>query len=95
MAEIPDSTTTMLKRGMIVFWIAAVLFALPPLSGTAAAWWIVTIAKLTLLAHVIELAVFWKSLQRTGDPPTAHVVPILLFGIIHYNSIRHRIEHPS
>jgi uncharacterized protein YhhL (DUF1145 family) len=42
----------------------------------------------TLGVHVIECAIFYKSLRDSGRPLGSELVQILLFGVVHYASVR-------
>ena len=42
----------------------------------------------TLGVHLVECAIFFKPLQKTGRPLAPNLVQILLYGVVHWASVQ-------
>ncbi len=73
------------KRGIAVFWVVCVasfFFANPLASVLQFLFWA------TLAIHVVEFAVFHRTLQRAPGGVGHHLLQTLLFGFFHIREAR-------
>ena len=71
---------------LVVYAVLAVLaFAQ---AGTPAGIWSLRILLVLLVAHAIEVLVFFKACQRAGGSLPGHLINVLLFGVIHMREVK-------
>jgi len=74
---------------MIILASYAVLAALALFMGdTPAGYWGLRILVILALAHLVEMAVFFKSCQRAGGSLPVHLLNVFLFGVFHVREIK-------
>ena len=80
-----ESQVRYAKGALIVLWVfAAASFFMPAGSMRGFGQFIFWVM---LVAHAAECALFWRVLRRTGKPILGQSIQILLFGVVHYQTI--------
>lgn len=79
-----------MSAGKIVALVLyAVLAALALTQGDSPlGMWSVRIILILVVAHLIEVAVFFKACQRAGGSLPVHLFNVLLFGVIHMKEVK-------
>lgn len=75
-----------LKLGMLAFYV--VLGVLGVIyTGTALGDWSLGILAVLAVAHLIEMAVFYKRCQQAGGSLATHMLNVFLFGVVHMREL--------
>ena len=57
-------------------------------SGSPAGAWSAKILLILVIAHAVEVIVFFKACQRAGGSLAGHLFNVLLFGVFHMKEIK-------
>jgi uncharacterized protein YhhL (DUF1145 family) len=92
-----DSWVRPAKIGLAIVWAISVACLLSPASFPAA---LATIGKwvfwIMLGAHVVELFAIWMPwTKKAPGSPAAHVLQVLIFGVIHGQAMKAAVERAS
>ena len=76
-----------MKIAMLVgYAVIAVLGAV--YTGSAIGTWAFGLLAILAVAHVIEVAVFYKRCQQAGGSMAYHVISVFLFGVVHIRELK-------
>jgi uncharacterized protein YhhL (DUF1145 family) len=75
------------KWALSVLWVLAAACFFAPADSSIGAFGQI-IFWLMLVAHAIECVVFWGTLKGTGKPLGGQIAQTLLFGVVHYQTIK-------
>ena len=81
--------TDLLKRGkqaLNVLWVVLAISLFLPGGGLVTL--LRAVFSLMLLAHLVEFAIFYRTLSRAGGSMGGHFVQTLLYGVVHLQLIR-------
>ena len=84
-----ESQVLYAKWALGVLWLFAVASFFMP-AGSGARSFGQLVFWLMLVAHAFECVIFWRILRRTGKPIVGQIVQIVLFGIVHYQTIKRK-----
>ena len=74
------------KGGLVLLWLFAVASFFMAPSGARSFGQLVF--WLMLIAHAFECVIFWRRLKETRKPMAGQIVQIVLFGVVHYQTLR-------
>lgn len=73
----------------VALLVYAALAALALTQGDSPAGvWSVRIILLLVVAHLVELVVFFRACQRAGGSLPVHLLNVFLFGVLHMREIK-------
>jgi uncharacterized protein YhhL (DUF1145 family) len=74
---------------IVLLVVYVVLAGLALTQGESAAGvWSLRILGLLVVAHLIEVAVYFKLCQQAGGSLGGHLVSVFLFGVLHVNELK-------
>jgi len=74
---------------IVLLVVYAVLAGLALTQGDSAAGiWSLRLLGILALAHIIEVAVYFKLCKAAGGSLGGHVVSVFLFGVLHVNELK-------
>jgi uncharacterized protein YhhL (DUF1145 family) len=74
---------------IVLLVVYAVLAGLALTQGESAAGiWSLRLLGILAVAHIIEVAVYFKLCKAAGGSLGGHVVSVFLFGVLHVNEIK-------
>ena len=65
--------------------LAAILVLMPGTSAAMVAFWL---AVGLVVAHILEMVVFYGELKRAGGSLVGHLLNVFLFGVFHMKEVR-------
>jgi uncharacterized protein YhhL (DUF1145 family) len=71
---------------LLLYAVLAFLALTQP--GSPAGVWSLRIILVLVVAHVVEVIVFYKTCQRAGGSLAGHLINVFLFGVVHVREIR-------
>jgi len=83
-----ESQVKIAKWAVGILWLLLAATFFMPASGLRTAgqvlFWVL------LVSHAGECVAYWRAMRATGNPIALEVVQVLLFGIVHYQTIKAR-----
>ena len=75
------------KIGCLLLYaaLAAILVLMPGTAAAQVAFWL---AIALVVAHLLEMVVFYGELKRAGGSLGGHLVNVFLFGVFHMKEVR-------
>ena len=77
-----SATKMAILVGYVVLGAMGVIYA-----GSAVGDWSLRILLLLAVAHVVEMAVFYKRCQQAGGSMALHLFNVFLFGVFHVREL--------
>jgi uncharacterized protein YhhL (DUF1145 family) len=71
---------------LIIYAVLAGLAITQP--ATSAGIWSLRILVVLVVAHAVEVAIFFKACQRAGGSLPGHLVSVFLFGVLHMKELK-------
>lgn len=75
------------KIALLVLYVVLAFLALTQPDAPAGVWSLRIILVL-VVAHAVEVLVFYKTCQRAGGSLPGHLINVFLFGVVHVREIR-------
>ncbi len=75
------------KIALLLLYVVLAFLALTQPESPAGIWSLRIILVL-VVAHVVEVIVFYKTCQRAGGSLAGHLINVFLFGVVHVREIR-------
>ena len=75
------------KKGMLAFYAVLAILAVTQ-SDMSVGQWSLYLLGILALAHLVEMAVFFKLCRDAGGSLPVHLLQVFLFGIVHARELQ-------
>jgi uncharacterized protein YhhL (DUF1145 family) len=79
---------------LVIFWIVAIFAALTPYWGAASPW-LIRVALILIVAHLLEYCFVHKRLVNTGGSAGRHFFQTFVIGILYWSPLLRSSENSN